>query len=238
MTSRPARHFAAQVVGADVVRQRGVAQGGAVQHRQLRGGAARGRQAVVETLAPAGRSRHGRPCRDARRPCRARPVRARAAGSRGRWRGSLRSASSASWRPGVFAARKNTLSMLLAGRRFQHREQAADGLADAGRRLRQHAAPAAVGAEDGLGQVALAGAEIGMRETAARLRAASRAARCASSCAAQATKRSHWLGEHARPVRAALAVSRSTVSVWLAMSKYTSARLTCSSPRAWHSRWP
>ena len=50
------------------------------------------------------------------------------------------------------------------GAGFQHREDAADALADPGRRLRQQRAAARAGLVHGFRKLALAGAEVGMRE--------------------------------------------------------------------------
>ena len=220
----------AQVVGADLVRQRrpraapSRSSAGTLQRR-----AARGRQAVVEALgqragvAMAGlvrvlaglvaRDQFQHPQRQHAARC-ARSSRPRPAPAGG----------PASWRPG------RTPCRALRRRRLEHREQGADGLADAGGRLRQHAAAAGVGLVDRLGQVALAGAEVGMRERQRRQRRVAR--RRGAPAPARPRPGSARTGRRRCAASAGgAAVSRSTVSVCVPMSKYTSARLTSSRPR-------
>ncbi len=110
---------------------------------------------------------------------------------------------------------------------LEHREQGADGLADAGRRLRHQAArrccwPCRWSRPGGAGRA-------GSRHagSAARVSAASRAARCAISCAAQADEALAQVLEHGSAAQRAVALFAQHGFAPLPMSKYTSARLTC-----------
>ena len=161
--------------GADAVRLRQRAHRGAVpdRHRQRRAGLRRA--AGHRSPAPAGRIRRGRPCPDARRPSRATSSAARS-GSAGSARRNAATASSASARPEVLAVRRTPgRSAGWAGRAAA--EDSADGLADAGGRLRhqrngRRARPGRPPRPAGAG-----GAEVAVRSAAPPARVAR--ARCA-----------------------------------------------------------
>ena len=70
-----------------------------------------------------------------------------------------RSASSATWRPGVLAVRKKTLSVPRTGHRPQGRKQRAERLADAGGRLHHQRVRLHAGPVHRAGQFALPGAK-------------------------------------------------------------------------------
>eukprot|EP01022_Parablepharisma_sp_SALTPOND_P029704 TRINITY_DN743_c2_g1_i1.p1 TRINITY_DN743_c2_g1~~TRINITY_DN743_c2_g1_i1.p1 ORF type:complete len:1374 (+),score=494.59 TRINITY_DN743_c2_g1_i1:672-4793(+) len=159
----PARHLAAQVVGADLVLQGDLAHGLAIQQRGIEAGGARGRQAIIETL----RQRTGVAATQALR------VGAGLVAS-AQFQHAQRQASVAlevgqgiqrQLPAGRLGGQEEDLVQPLRGRCLQRREQGTQGLADPGRGLGQQAAPAGLGTEDRLGQLPLPGPEIAIRKT-------------------------------------------------------------------------
>ena len=104
---------------------------------------------------------------------------------------SVSSASSASARPGVFAVRKKTLVELARAPRLEQREKRGERLADAGGRLRHQAARRRAPRGRRPPPARAARCETAPCGNGSAASAASRAARCATSCSAQARNRSH-----------------------------------------------
>ena len=132
--------------------------------RRQRGLGARGGQAVVEAARQRAGRRRGRPCPGARRPSRAPRARARAAG-----RAAPRAASQArparARGPSVLAVRKKMLVDAPArGLGLEQREQRASVLPMPVGACASRQRPRARGAVDRLRQLALAGAEAGVRK--------------------------------------------------------------------------
>jgi hypothetical protein len=172
----PVGHFLREEIGAHLVRQRNVAQRRAVEPGGLRGLLARGRQAVVEAagqragVAVAGavgvladlfarrELEHAQPARPsalvehAQRIERHRPAR------------------------GLGGEEEDLVDLARFAARLEQREDGGQRLADAGGRLRHEAAPAHGRAVHGLGQFALAGAEVAVRKFEPGQRGVERAA--------------------------------------------------------------
>ena len=185
----PARHFLAQIVRADLVGERGLPQGGAIEPAAFDRRLARGGQAIVETrrqragfavtrlvgmLATlvAGRERQHaqRDGLDVTQPAIARPGIVRFEVIRFRSlavplpdaQGAQRVESQAL--AGVARRQKEDLVQRLARHRLEHRKQCAQRLADAGRRLQHQPAPGMNRLVDGLRQRTLTLAKPGIRK--------------------------------------------------------------------------
>ena len=171
----PAHQLLPQVVGAQAVAQRHAALRGRVEPALVDGLLPRRGQAVVEAAGQgagvAVASLVGVLARLLLRHQRQHAQRAaRGALAQALQRVQRRDAA------GALAGQVGQLVDALPRHRAQQREQRAHGLADAGGRLRQQAAPRDGGAVHGLGQLALAGPEIARREAQLRQPHVARAA--------------------------------------------------------------